>query len=182
MARRGVDREDADPGAPFGRLDRVKVFRRYWLPIGALLVVVAFIAVCWLAEDEESFRRSQYEGVRLGMTRGEVEAVLGPPRGRDSAGLFFAAQEPEGWLDTLADEARDYAPPNGRYWIESQERMAVGLPALAPQHEWRVDHWTSSGAAIEVGFLDGRVVGKTLFLPPPWHVRVRAFTRVAIGL
>lgn len=135
-------------------------WRRWVVAAGAVLV-----AACWLwpAHVGPPFSRSQYNRIRLGMTREQVLAVVGCTPGhyvsnRDRASR---SQQPHFERDTQGGDL--FALPPGKVQVH--------------------DNWADPIASISVTYVDGTVYWKQWFAEqPPWRVELAQWLDQLRGL
>jgi hypothetical protein len=118
--------------------------RRAWLRLLALALLMALAAGGWFIltqEPDHPLSRHNYRRIVIGMTRAEVEAILGGPRGAvgqtPEHPSFVALVEQEGPVDVHGALAG-----NPAIWFSDRGQIVVMF-----------DSWDQSG----------RVVGKQLF-------------------
>ncbi len=127
--------------------------RRRWALSGLAIALVALAAYC-LSHGPERITRENYKRIREGMTRAEVEAILGPP-GDYRSGLgelllegshnsIWAEDEPP-VPDSILDQDSE---PNGKAW----DSLSIYY------------RWFSDNAEVDLRFDDdGRVAGHSFY-------------------
>jgi hypothetical protein len=136
--------------------------RRYrWVlaVAGAFGLLAALLLVLAYTGSEGRYTRAQYDRIRLGMTRAEVQAILGPAKPDSNPPKSSTG---DGWV---SDAEEGKLPPHGDFLLPED---------LPPTREW----WADDKGAIAVNYIEGeerRVAWKGRLLPyrEPFWQRLR---------
>ena len=104
--------------------------RLLWLAVAVLVAVGGFIA--WTASRPDDSLEAKYRRVRVGMSKQEVEGILGPPTGEMGFG-----QEIDFWWDGARSidvrySSADIVEEKTKSWESSWEKFRKKVKSYSP--------------------------------------------------